>query len=299
MLRRNVHALAPLGAAALWGGMYVVAKWGLSIMPPVLLSFLRVTLASAVLLVLVRSTKPSRSFTRGEGWRFVGLGAAIAVTLATQFLGTELTNASQGSLLTVMTPVFILLLGVAALDESVTRAKVGGLTIALLGTVLVLSGQYDLAALTDANLVGILALFAASLSWAVYTVWGRDLVRRYSALETATYATLASVPMLLAMAIVELWIRQPAFDGAVTSGPFLLGVGYLGVFATAAAWYLWYKGLEYVDSSTVAVFFFAQPLVGSALGALLLSEELGPSFFAGGTIMAVGIYVVSARTSVS
>lgn len=298
MLRRNVHALAPLAAAALWGGMYVVAKWGLSVVPPVTLSFLRVALASAVLLALVWTTKPSRSFTRGERWRLVGLGAAIAVTLATQFLGTELTNASQSSLLTVMTPVFILILGVAVLDETVTLAKVGGLLIALIGTVLVLSGQYDLAALTDANLAGILALFAASLAWAVYTVWGRDLVRRYSALETATYATVASTPMLLVMAIVELWVRRPVIDAAVTSLPFLLGVGYLGVFATAVAWYLWYKGLEYVDSSTVAVFFFAQPLVGSALGAVLLDETLGPGFFGGGAIMAVGLYVVSVRTSV-
>jgi len=30
VFRRYVHALAPLAAAALWGGMCVVAKWGLS-----------------------------------------------------------------------------------------------------------------------------------------------------------------------------------------------------------------------------------------------------------------------------
>lgn len=298
MLRRHVHALAPLAAAALWGGMYVVAKWGLSVVPPVTLSFLRVGLAAVVLLALVKATKPARSFSRAEWWRFTGLGAAIAVTLATQFLGTELTNASQSSLLTVMTPVFILVLGVAFLDEPVTRAKASGLAIALAGTTLVLSGQYDFTTLTDGSLAGIAALFAASLAWACYTVGGRDLVRRYSALETATYATLASVPMLLAMAGVELWIRGPVIDESVLSPAFLLAVAYLSVFATALAWYLWYKGLEYVDSSTVAVFFFAQPVVGSALGALFLGEELGPQFFAGGLVMAVGLYVVSVRTDV-
>ncbi|WP_247730730.1 DMT family transporter [Halovivax limisalsi] len=298
MLRRYVYALAPLVAAALWGGMYVVAKWGLSVVPPVTLSFLRVAIASVVLLALVRATKPARSFSRGEWWRFTGLGAAIAVTLATQFLGTELTNASQSSLLTVMTPVFILLLGVAVLDERVTRAKATGLVIATVGTTLVLSGQYDLSTLTDGNLVGIAALFAASLAWAIYTVWGRDLVRRYSALETATYATVTSVPMLFGLATVELWLRGPVIDEAVTGLPFLFGLAYLSVFATALAWYLWYKGLEYVDSSTVAVFFFAQPVVGSALGALFLGENLGPLFFVGGLVMAVGLYVVSVRTEV-
>nr|WP_275539503.1 EamA family transporter [Halorubrum persicum] len=298
MFSRHVTVLAPLTAAMLWGGMYVVAKWGLSVVPPVTLSFLRVALATVVLLAVVRATKPARTFTRSEWCRFIGLGVAISVTLATQFLGTALTNASQSSLLTVMTPIFILLLGVILLDEEVTRVKMAGVVIALIGTALVLSGQYDLSRLTDTNLGGIVSLFTASLAWAAYTVWGRDLVRKYSALETATYATAISVPVLLAMTLVELWMRGSAIGKNVASLSFLLGLAYLSVFATALAWYLWYKGLEYADSGTIAVFFFAQPVVGSALGAFFLGEELGPLFFAGGLVMAIGLYVVSVRTKV-
>ena len=61
--------------------------------------------------------------------------------------------------------------------------------------------------------------------------------------------------------------------------------------------YLWYKGLEYADAGTVAVFFFVQPLVGTLLGALLLNEPVGPEFITGGVVMAVGIYVVSTSTA--
>jgi len=298
VLRRNVHAFAPLAAATLWGGMYVVAKWGLSIVPPVTLSFLRVAVGAAVLLALVRTTKPARTFTRGERLQLLALGAAITVTLLTQFVGTELTNASQSSLLTVLTPVFTLVLGVAVLGEPLTRAKAVGMTLALVGTAVVLSGEYDLAAMAEGSLVGVLALLAASFAWGVYTVWGRDLVRRYSALEITTYATAASAPMLLVAAAVEVAMTDPEFGPATTELPFLLSVLYLGVFATAAAWYLWYKGLEFVDSGTISVFFFAQPIVGSALGAALLGERLGPRFFLGGAIMAVGVYAVSTRTGV-
>lgn len=46
------------------------------------------------------------------------------------------------------------------------------------------------------------------------------------------------------------------------------------------------------------MFFFAQPVVGSALDALFLGEELGPLFFVGGLVTAVGLYVVSVRTEV-
>ena len=71
---------------------------------------------------------------------------------------------------------------------------------------------------------------------------------------------------------------------------------YLGVLSTAAAWYLWYKGLEYVDAGTVAVFFFVQPLVGTLLGAILLGEAIGLGFVAGGVVMAIGVYIVSTST---
>ncbi len=37
---------------------------------------------------------------------------------------------------------------------------------------------------------------------------------------------------------------------------------YLAVLSTAAAWYLWYNGLEYVDAGTVAVFFLSNRWLG-------------------------------------
>jgi drug/metabolite transporter (DMT)-like permease len=298
VLQRNTYALAPLAASSLWGGMYVVAKWGLGIIPPVLLSFLRVALASVVLLAVVRLTKPERSFSRADRRRFLLLGAVITLTLTTQLVGTELTNASQSSLLTVLTPVFTLALGVVVLDESLARAKTAGMGLAIAGTTLVLAGQYDLTNMAAGNAAGVVALLVASFAWAAYTVWGRDLVRTYSALETATYATVASTPMILVLVPVEFAVRDVSLGPSAVTGLLVLAVLYLGVFSTAAAWYLWYKGLESVDSGTVAVFFFAQPVVGSALGAVVLDEQLGPLFFLGGALMAAGVYVVSVNTEV-
>ena len=64
-------------------------------------------------------------------------------------------------------------------------------------------------------------------------------------------------------------------------------------YATALAWYLWYKGIERAAASTTAVAFFAQPVVGIALGGLLLNEAIGPALVAGGVVLAVGVGLVS------
>ncbi|WP_049912329.1 DMT family transporter [Halorubrum kocurii] len=289
---RYAFALAPLAAAALWGGMYVVSKWGFDLIPPVTLGFLRVAVGAGALWLAVAGRggpAPSRS----EWPTFVALGGWVTVTIATQFVGTELTNASQGSLLTVLTPVFTVLLGAAVLGERVTTAKAGGMTVAGVGTAVVVAGQYDLGSMAAGNALGVALLLVGSATWAGYTVWGLRAVRRHGALRAATYSSLASLPMLGALAAGELWYLGLSPADLPLTAESVAAVLYLGLGATAAAWYLWYKGLEYVPAGTVAVFFFAQPAVGAALGAALLGESLGSGFVVGGALMTVGIWTVS------
>lgn len=283
-------ALAPLGAAVLWGVLYVVSAWGFAAVPPLTLAFCRMAVGAAVLLAVVRATKPPRSFAREEWRSFAVLGAWVAVSIATQYLGTDLTSAGQGSLVTILTPVFTLALAVTAGDESLSRRGALGMALATVGTAVLVVGRSGLDA--GGSLLGSGLLVVAGVTFAVYTVYGKPLVRRYSALEAATYATLTSLPLFGLFALAEFLARPGAFDVVVTPA-LVAAVGYLGVFGTAAAWYLWYKGMEYVGAGTVAVFFFAQPAVGVALGALVLGERVGAPLVVGGGIMAAGIYLAS------
>lgn len=283
-------SVAPLAAAAVWGGMYVVSKWSFTLLPPLTMGFLRVVIGGATLYLVVR--RRDVTIEPADRGRFVVLGGWVALTIATQFLGTDLTNASQGSLLTVLTPVFTVLLGAALLDESIGARRAIGVGLACLGTVIVLSGRYTLAGLLSDNGFGVGLLLVASLAWAGYTVWGVPVVRSYSALTAVTYSTLFAIPMLGLAAAIELIVLRPSLLGLVTPGG-LLAVGYLGFASTAAAWYLWYKGLEYVPAGTVAVYFFAQPVVGGLLGAAVLGERLGALFAGGGVVLAAGVWLVS------
>jgi drug/metabolite transporter (DMT)-like permease len=298
-LGRYAFALGPLAAAALWGGMYVVSKWSFAFVPPVTLGFLRVALGAAALWTGRRVIGRSEPDARREGgidradWpAFVALGGWVTLTIATQFLGTDLTNASQGSLLTVLTPVFVVLLGASLLGERVTPAKAAGIALAAVGTAVVLAGQYDLAAIAAGNALGVALLVVASVAWAGYTVRGVAVVRRYSALTAATYSTIAATPMLGLLAVAELWYLGRGLDTIAFGIEAVFAVAYLGLGATAAAWYCWYKGLEFVPSGTVAVFFFVQPVVGTSLGAVLLGEQVGAGFVAGSALVGVGVWLV-------
>ncbi len=292
-----LFALAPLAAAALWGGLYVVSKWGFDAVPPLTLAFARVSIGALALVVVVRLVYPESSVSRRDLLGFVGLGAVVAASIATQFLGTDLTTASQGSLITVLTPVFTVMLGVTLLGERLSGKLLVGIGLATVGTVVVLSGQYDLTELTGAATTGVTMLLLASATWAVYTVWGKPLIDRYSALETAAYSSVAAVPILALFVPYEVATTGVSpWTIEVTPG-LIVAVLYLGVGGTAAAWYLWYKGMEYVDASVISAFFFAQPVVGALFGAVFLGEDLGSRFLLGGVVMAVGVYLVATTRS--
>nr|WP_241430158.1 DMT family transporter [Halovivax asiaticus] len=280
-----------MAAAALWGGLYVVSKWGFDAVPPVTLAFCRIAVGAATLLVVVRYAAPKRRFSRADVRGFVALGTVVAASIVTQFLGTAMTTASQGSLVTVLTPVFTILLGVSVLGERLSRRLGLGIVLATLGTGIVLYGQHDASTLRSGGVSGVGMLLLASATWAAYTVWGKPLVQRYSALETATYSCAVAVPITGLAVPVEL-LATEASIGPVTPSV-LAAVAYLGVGGTAGAWYFWYKGLEGVDASVVSVFFFTQPVVGAALGATLLGERLGPGFVVGAIVMGAGVVLTS------
>ncbi|WP_306059870.1 EamA family transporter [Natronococcus wangiae] len=92
-----------------------------------------------------------------------------------------------------------------------------------------------------------------SVGWAIYTVRGKPLIRRYSELETATYSTMLVVPMLAVFVPIELYISGTPIETRVTS-PLVAAVLYLGVLSIAVARYCWYKSLEVVDAGTGAVY---------------------------------------------
>ncbi|QDX41864.1 DMT family transporter [Salarchaeum sp. JOR-1] len=283
--------------------MYVVSKWSFAFVPPVTMGFLRVTVGAVALWLSVRASdwrarrdaggNRRNRIDPGDWPAFVVLGCWVTATIVTQFLGTELTNASQGSLLTVLTPVFAVVLGASVLGEHVTRAKASGIALAAVGTVIVLAGQYDLTSVAAGNAAGVALLVLASLAWAGYTVWGVSVVRTYGALTAATYSTIAATPMLAALAAVELAVLGRGIGSIPLSADVVFAVAYLGLASTAAAWYVWYKGLEFVPAGTVAVFYFVQPVVGISLGSILLGEQIGSGFALGSLVIALGVWVVS------
>lgn len=285
---RVLGALAATSAAAIWGGMYVVSKLVLNVVPPMTLVVIRFAVALPVLLawyILSRGHWLNRR--EGLSLALVSL-VGFCISLGAQFGGTKLSTASNGALITSATPAFVVPFAFLLLRERPSAWKLAGLALATAGVFIVIGPVRPADVTGSAPLLGNGLLVLAALSWALYSVLVRRATNQgVSALAVTLYVTAWGIAWDLPLAAVEL-AGTPL--GAITTGV-IAGIVYLGVVSTALAFYLWNRGFELLDANTAALCFFAQPVVGVLLGALLLHEPLGLGFFAGGCLIMVGALV--------
>ena len=206
-------------------------------------------------------------------------------------------SAHDGALLTTITPVFVVLLAWMLLAERPRWPVVAGMLLALVGVAIVVAAQTasdsgDAQPVTSRRVLGDGLLLLSALCWALFTVIGAPLIRRHSALVAATSATRWSLLFMLPAAAIELALRDDWRALSFTPGA-VAAVLYLGLGATALAWFLWYRGIAHMEAGVASIYFFAQPVVGGLLAGLFLHETLPAAFWLGGLVLAAGILVVA------
>lgn len=270
-------------ASAIWGGMYVVSKYVLDFIPPMTLLCLRLAIGAAALLAAMMVAR-APWVRRGDLPRMALLGlVGFGISLGSQFLGTRLSSAAHGAVITSITPACIVALAAALLKERISSRTGLGLALATAGVLLVVEAPAR-SSFTWAALGGDLLLGLAGVTWALYTVLSRRAADRYPAITVTTYAMLFGILIVLPTVPLELagYTWPPL-------GPLVWwGVLYLGVVSSALAFYLWNTGFTLVRPGVGSLCFFAQPVVGAVLGWLLLGESLGGGFWLGTTLVIGG-----------
>jgi drug/metabolite transporter (DMT)-like permease len=116
---------------------------------------------------------------------------------------------------------------------------------------------------------------------------------RLKVLELSLYAFIGGLFVSLPLMLVEIG----DINLGEISTSIIFGILYLGLISTALAMYLWNKSLALLEAGLVSVLFFAQPIVGVALGAIFLDESLGWTFWVGALLIGAGLIITSRTRS--
>ena len=279
---------AGLGAAAIWGGMYVVSKVVLDVIPPFALLTIRLVMGAAVLGIVIyfRRSKPvftKEQFSKSLLVGFVGYG----ISLGFQFVGTKLSTASNGSLVTSATPAFVLIFAPFLLGEKTTPRRIIALVVSTLGVLAVIDPRN--AELSPTLFWGNMSLLSAALTWALYSVLVRKVSQSGDLLTSSAVMLLGGLPSSLAFG---LWEINTQGVGEITIG-IIGGLLFLGIISTAIAMFLWNYAFAELPAAVASLTFFAQPVVGTLLGWFFLAETITPLFLAGGALISVGILIAT------
>jgi drug/metabolite transporter (DMT)-like permease len=292
MQKHNTLAglFAGLAAASIWGGMYVVSKVVMEVIPPFTLLVIRLIMGAAVLGIVIYFRKNRTPITREFLWKsalvgFVGYG----ISLGFQFVGTDLSTASNGSLVTSATPAFVLIFAPFLLGERTTTRGIIALIISTLGVVAVIDPRN--AELSPTLFWGNMSLLAAALTWAMYSVLVRKVSKSGDLLTSSTIMLLGGLPSSL---LFGMWEVQTQGIGKINIG-IIFGVLFLGIISTALAMFLWNYAFAELPAAVASLTFFAQPVVGTLLGWFFLAEKITPLFLAGGVLIGIGILIATSE----
>ena len=256
--------------------------------PPLVVSFFRVFLASALLapVALPAAVRSWPALNLRQASLLVTSGLALAVHFASWIASLSFTSIASSVLLVNTAPLFTLVLSWLFLGEAAPRVVLAVLPLALAGAGLIALGDWSQA---PASLTGDLLAVVGAAALSVYHVIGRGL---RTALPLRAYILGVWGVAALGLGLLLLPSRLPLLAYPVRTFVALLG---LAAVPTLAGHGLVNLSLRRLPAPTVGLFLLGEPIGAAALAYAIFGERPGGWTLAGGVAVLAALAAVVAK----
>ena len=281
---RRLAEIGVLVVMVFWAGNFIVVKGAIEILPPVGFTFLRYGLAAITLLTLLRWREGAIRLPRGDVVPVLLLGVIgfgcyqILWPVALQTI-----PAGDSALLIATTPVMTALLAMATGADAPNPVKLIGAFVSFAGVAIVIAAGQGVG--LGASLFGDILTLAAASCWAIYTVFGSNILRRHSPLVTTTWAIVAGTLFIAPLGIVQLATTDLSGFGP----PVFFAIIYAGTLAAGFANVVVFHGVKLLGPTRVTALQFLVPALAVALAAIFLGEQIRPVQVIGGVVILGGV----------
>lgn len=278
--------LLGFGTVVLWSLAFPFSKVAMQHFNPYSLGFLRVSIASIVLLIIGRFN--GMKFPKKKDLLLFLLSGASGFGLYLFFFnkGIQTITSASSSIVIALTPVFTAIVAHHVYKEKINIIGWIMMVTAFSGVLIMMlwDGVLSINA-------GILWTLLASILFCLYNILNRKLSSDgYKSIEIVTFSMIASVLVLSPFA--KRGISEVATASLGEIGVLLM----LGVLSSAIAYFLWSMALSTADNtSEVTNFSFLTPFVATLLGSLVLSEVPNTGTVVGGIIIIVSMIIFSKK----
>jgi len=272
-----------------WAAGYPAAAIALRDIPPDLLTLLRLGVSALLLLPLLRLPAGAR-WDRRAVLPAIALGVlGFALPIYLQTLGLALSSPAMTAILVALEPLLTAVIAGVLLRQPLPPLRRAALLIALVGA-------WIIAGLPRPGHAGYVAgyvlLVLSLVCFATYNAFSARLTKRVPPMAAAG-ATL----WVGFLAMIPLWLLLGAgLPRHVSVGP-IAATAFLAIVGTGLAYVLWVAALDRMPAAEAAIYLYLQPVFGVLLSMALTGARPTLGFYAGATLVLLGVVLGAERSA--
>jgi drug/metabolite transporter (DMT)-like permease len=227
--------------------------------------------------------------SRRDWWAILFLGSlGYYFSSFVDFLGLQYISAGLGRLLLFLYPTLVVVLSWVALRKRAGTRELVALAVTYAGTALVLShamgGQHE-------NLpLGAALVFAGAAGYAVYLVFGTEVIQRVGSMRFTAYALLVASVLCIAQflalrPIAALDLPWPVYGYAIA----------MAIFSTVVPTFMTAEALKHIGANQVAILGALGPVSTIFFGFVGLDERMTWPQMVGTVLVLGGVVLVSLK----
>lgn len=278
-----------LALGLMWGSSYLFIKLAVNDFGTFTLVALRLAIGAALLwMVLWRASQKIPPRGRIYGHLFVMGLINITVPFILITWAEQHTPSSIAAVLTSLVPLFTSILAPMFIhDEPLRLNAIAGLVVGFVGVIVLTSRELGGASF---DLLSDLALVAAAVSYGAGAVYARRNVRGLPPMVPAvfqvTFAFLVSA--VVALVLEHPWDARPS---AVAVG----SIVWLGLLGSGFAYLAFFRLLAHWGAVRTTLVAYVIPVVGIALGWIVLQEPVDARLLIGAGLVIAGVALVNSK----
>lgn len=278
--------LAIVGVNFIWGFDFIAIEYMMGFMSPAMFTFVRLVIGAVFLTIGTFLFRGGLHIRKEDMPRiFISGAIGMSVYFTIENLGTGLTSASFSSLIMATVPIFGMIGDRIFYGNKITPLKVVCILASILGVYLLVSGEP-----MGISAIGVLAMFAAAISWTIYIVVVKPLYDKYDLLTLLTGLFLSG----LILQIPAVIITQAVTHAPVTVTP----MGIVVTLATAIVCIIigefgYIYAVGKLSTTLVSAFENVLPVTAVIFSIFIFGKILTPMQIIGGVIILIAVTVIA------
>jgi drug/metabolite transporter (DMT)-like permease len=211
----------------------------------------------------------------------------VAANMLMFFEGLANTTPINASVLMMVTPIFVFVIYTVVNRQKISWIKAGGIALAAAGAMLLMGGKR--LSFSKDTLYGDVFIILNALSYAVYLVYVKKFIKKYSPITVSKWNFIAGFIFVLPFGVGGLEaINWASFTPFVWFCFWFVLIGTTFITYLLNAW-----ALQHAPSTLVGSYIYLQPVVATTLALVVRKDELTAEKIIFILLIFVGVYLVS------